>query len=316
MRSTNRNSVPRVRQLCFYLTRRCNLLCTYCKVPRIEKKELSTQEVLSALDIMAKEVKPEFLVLFGGEPFVRKDIGKIVDRVNELGFKYTLITNGTIDNEKVIGKLKGLTLSIDRPYQEKFGGMENVKSNWDMLKKYKDVVPDLVANITVTSTNIRDLGMIVDQLNDLDVWVIFGLVHSTGKPNDEAMFRSWCPELLLSKQECFTFDRVLRKAKKRHNSLMYGKLASRYGPRLSWHCANNPRNPEYMTVDSDGKFIACNDWWGKEVSKYGIFDLPEIGLKKWWKACRADRNKCKLRCYYNHELNLMYPHKSSLLHGE
>jgi MoaA/NifB/PqqE/SkfB family radical SAM enzyme len=277
---------------------------------------MSLEQTFHVLDIIKKDVNPEFLVLFGGEPLVHKHIEQIVDRVNEMGFNYTLITNGTIDNEKVIRKLKGLTLSIDRSEQIAGKQDEQSKSNWAMLRKYKDIVPDLVTNVTVTSENIYDLEKIVDQLNELDIWIIFGLVHSTHTQGEKAMFRSHCPELMLSEYQAFKFNKILQKVKKRHNTLMYGKLAEVYGWNLLWHCVVNPRNPEYMTILNNGQLVACNDHWGEETSKLTIFDVPNIGLEKWHSLCKKDRAECRLFCMYNHEGNLMYPEHNSLVHGE
>lgn len=299
--------MPKVRQVCFYVTSRCNLNCSYCSVPsNFPKEELSLDEIFKTLKIIKEDVQPEFLVLFGGEPFVRKDIGQIVDKVNEMGFDYTLITNGTIDNEPVIRKLKGLTLSIDRPDAIDGSLDEKAKSNWEMLKKYRNVVPDLAANVTVTKQNIYELETIVGQLNVLDIWIIFGFVHSTHTQNEKAMFRSHCPDLMLTQYDAAKFNKILQKVKKRHNSLMYGSLGEIYAWNLLWHCENNPRNPEYLTILSNGRLVACNDYWGEETPKLSIFDIPKVGLEKWHKACKHDRAECRLFCYYNHEVQLAY----------
>lgn len=306
----------KVRQVCLYVTGKCNLACHYCSIVGAMSKmpDMSTKKVVDALRIIHDTVDPEFLVLFGGEPFIRQDISEIVDEVNNLGFNYTLITNGTIDDEVVIRKLKGLTLSIDRPKQVMDSKDEKSKSNWDMLEKYKDIVPDLVANVTVTAMNIGQLEAIARHLNDLNIWTIYGLVHSKAQDDAESQFRSWCPQLAMRKGMCLEFDRVLQKTKKRHNSLMYGRLAPIYGPNLHWHCENNPKNPEYMTIACDGTLLACNDIWGEFTPKHTIFDIPSIGLDKWHKLCKLDRSRCSVGCFYNHELNLMYPDKDTLIH--
>ena len=315
MHSTDQNLEINVRQACFYLTRKCNLNCSYCKVPKQKVNELSLAMIYEALHILKRYVDPEFLVLFGGEPFVHPHINEIVDKVNELGFEYTLITNGTIDNEAVIRKLRGLTLSIDRP-DLAYSTDERAKTNWAMLKKYKGIVPDLVANVTVSKENINNLKRIVDQLNDLDIWTIFGLVHSTRYPAARALFRSYCPHLLLSRAECKKFRAILANTKRRHNTEMYGVLAPVFGHSGTWHCSANPRNPEYMTINSDGNMLACNDYPGVTTPLHTIFDLPKDGIRSWFQACRSDREQCQLGCFYNHELNLCYPHRNSLLHKE
>jgi len=276
--------------------------------------DLSFEQICKVLTIIKEIVKPELLVLFGGEPLIRDDIEYIVDEVNRLGFEYTLITNGSIDKERTIKKLKGLTLSIDRPESFIDGTDERVKSNWAMLRKYKDIVPDLVANITVTHENVDMLDEIVDKLNELDVWVIFGYVHSTRNENEKAMFRSYCPKLTINADDLQTFKKVFYKAKKRHNTKAYVEEFGKYFNQMDWHCRLNPRNPEYMTIANNGLLLACNDHWGSRVTNYTIFQLPTIGMENWSELCKQDREECGLQCFFNHELNLAYPDENSLVH--
>jgi len=295
------------RHVCLYITSKCNLACSYCAVAKNwPKREMSIGRVCETLDIIKEVVKPQLLVLFGGEPLLRSDISSIIDEVNKRDFEYTVISNGTIDREFVIRKMKGFTLSIDRPDEVKEGTSEACKSSWKMLKKYKDIVPDLVANITVTHDNIDDLEKIVEQLNALGIWIIFGYVHSTRNKEEVAMFRSYCPKLTLTAEDFQTFKEVFYKAKKRHNVEAYVKEMSRYMGMMNWHCSKNPRNPEYLTIANNGMLIACNDFWGERTTKLSVFDLPEIGMKKWLEVCKEDREECQLTCAYNHEVQLCY----------
>lgn len=302
-----------VRQVCFYVTKKCNLNCSYCAITKnLEGDDLSLKSIQEALQIIKDIVNPEFLVIFGGEPLFRKDIDKIIDKVNELDFDYTLITNGTINNEKTIKKLKGLTLSIDRLEQSNERG-EASKSNWAMLKRYKGVVPDLVANITVTHTNVGELEGIVDKLNEMGIWIVFGLVHSKKYEGEQSTFRSYCPQEMLTIKDFAVFKKAFYKAKKRHNTSKYVPVIERHLGTMNWHCRLNPRNPEYMVILNNGSFAACSDYWGN-IKAYSIFDLPTLGVESWKKICKADRKACKFACVYNHEVNLAYPEKNSLVH--
>ena len=296
-----------VRQICFYVTRHCNLGCSYCSIVKnLRGEDLSLRRITEALSILKNLFPTALLTLFGGEPMLRDDISQIIDEVNKRDFEYTVISNGTIDREFVIRKMKGFTLSIDRPDEVKEGTSEACKSSWKMLKKYKDIVPDLVANITVTHDNIDDLEKIVEQLNELGIWIIFGYVHSTRNKEEKAMFRSYCPRLTLTAEDFQTFKEVFYKAKKRHNVEAYVKEMSRYMGMMNWHCSKNPRNPEYLTIANNGMLIACNDFWGERTTKLSVFDLPEIGMKKWFELCKADREECQLTCMYNHCVQLCY----------
>jgi MoaA/NifB/PqqE/SkfB family radical SAM enzyme len=61
------------------LTRKCNFRCRGCNVwSQQDTQELETEEVKRGLDIL-KELGVVDLVLSGGDPLLRKDIGEIID---------------------------------------------------------------------------------------------------------------------------------------------------------------------------------------------------------------------------------------------
>jgi MoaA/NifB/PqqE/SkfB family radical SAM enzyme len=59
------------------------------------KEDLSTEEVFGLLD-EAYDVGLRGYYLFGGEPTVRSDIGKVVDYAKEKGFVTTMNTNASL----------------------------------------------------------------------------------------------------------------------------------------------------------------------------------------------------------------------------
>jgi MoaA/NifB/PqqE/SkfB family radical SAM enzyme len=69
--------------------------CTYWQMSNRIKDDLSTEEVFGLLD-EAYDVGMRGYYLFGGEPTVRSDIGKIVDYAKEKGFVTTMNTNGSL----------------------------------------------------------------------------------------------------------------------------------------------------------------------------------------------------------------------------
>jgi len=307
------------RQIAIYFSRKCNLACSYCIVPEfhVKEKNLSTRQWLHALDIVQEKIDPEFVVLFGGEPLIYPDIEILVDRVNDLGFAYTLISNGTLDKESVIRKLKGFTISIDRV--QKMPGRvsrhnmkdEEAKSGWDLLEKYQDVVPDLVANITVTKENLNsgELELIVDKLNDMGIWIIFSWLMWDGRP-EEDKFRAYCPELAVtSDEELSCFEKIFFKAKKRHNTFHYIEMIKKHAKGLTWRYEMDLKQPQYALLNEDGRFMADPDRWG-EINKYSIFDMAtgELTLKQWWEIVRRDRShRDTPGNLWNHEIELSYP---------
>jgi radical SAM protein with 4Fe4S-binding SPASM domain len=77
------------------VTNRCNLSCPFCEASAggAAPGELSTEEALRLVDdLPAAGVKK--LILSGGEPLMRPDIGEIMARAVERGLKLGLVTNG------------------------------------------------------------------------------------------------------------------------------------------------------------------------------------------------------------------------------
>jgi len=85
---------------------RCNLRCLHCyRDGEWPKGILETHEVKSILDQIA-EAGTIWLLLTGGEIFLRPDIFEIYDHARKLGLLVTLFTNGTTITEKIADRLR------------------------------------------------------------------------------------------------------------------------------------------------------------------------------------------------------------------
>jgi radical SAM protein with 4Fe4S-binding SPASM domain len=84
---------------------RCNLRCLHCyRDGEWPKGILNTEEVKSVLDQLA-EAGTIWLLLTGGEIFLRPDFFDIYDHARKLGLLVTLFTNGTMITEKIADRL-------------------------------------------------------------------------------------------------------------------------------------------------------------------------------------------------------------------
>jgi len=99
------------------LTFRCNFSCKHC-YSRVEKDgELSTDEVKSIMDKVARYKVP-FINFGGGEPLLRKDLFELTAYATKLGFNVSMNTNGylmTKDKARLAREsgFKTVGLSID-----------------------------------------------------------------------------------------------------------------------------------------------------------------------------------------------------------
>lgn len=85
---------------------RCNLRCLHCyRDGEWPKGLLETDEVKSILDQIA-EAGTIWLLLTGGEIFLRPDFFEIYDHARKLGLLVTLFTNGTMITERIADRLQ------------------------------------------------------------------------------------------------------------------------------------------------------------------------------------------------------------------
>src|SRR5213083_924540 len=79
----------------FDLTYRCNERCVHCYLDHEDHGEMTTAEIKDLLHQMA-DAGVFFLILSGGEIFLRKDLFEIVEHARELSFSVKLKTNAVM----------------------------------------------------------------------------------------------------------------------------------------------------------------------------------------------------------------------------
>src|SRR3954466_7901893 len=81
------------------LTYRCNERCVHCYLNHDDRGEMALSEIKNVLRQLAA-AGTFFLVISGGEPFVRKDIFEILQYARDLTFSVKLKTNGILIGER------------------------------------------------------------------------------------------------------------------------------------------------------------------------------------------------------------------------
>lgn len=89
------------------LTQRCNLRCVHCylaendTINRKNVKELTTRQWIDIIDEIT-EAGCLFLLITGGEPFLREDFGEIYRHAKNNGLVVTVFSNGTMITDCII----------------------------------------------------------------------------------------------------------------------------------------------------------------------------------------------------------------------
>ena len=102
----------------FYITARCNLRCEQCSIIYSDARhdEMSIDQINLVAENF-KNIGVTFVLLIGGEPFVRKDIHLIVKAFAQRGMHVRLQTNGLATEEQLIkcveNGARDISISLD-----------------------------------------------------------------------------------------------------------------------------------------------------------------------------------------------------------
>lgn len=200
------------REICWYLTTKCNQNCKYChRFLNIEDLNYEQNE-----QILRKLINDgiKAITWTGGEALLYKGFIDLLKIAKENGIKSKLITNGTIvannnDIREVCDYLDSLTLSIDsidENINTELGRGKNHFNNIKIVLEYlKDKKLKVNINTVVSKINIdhlEDLGNFISNYN-VNAWRIFKFIplRETAKVNKE-MFEISAEEFA-SKKELF-----------------------------------------------------------------------------------------------------------------
>ncbi len=99
-------------------TERCNLSCRYCyaEFGARHRPDFPRDPLLSVIDGLGR-LGCGFVMLAGGEPTLRKDIGEVIDRVKAAGMDCSLNTNGVLVPARIeeIAGADMFSISLDGP---------------------------------------------------------------------------------------------------------------------------------------------------------------------------------------------------------
>jgi len=102
-----RRVVSKARAIELYVTSECTLACRHCCTDFKNRNAFLPRETIYELLKEAKTLDVEIIHITGGEPFLRKDILKILSKMLNLDYYVTLVTSGQINLSRLqLKKLK------------------------------------------------------------------------------------------------------------------------------------------------------------------------------------------------------------------
>jgi len=287
------------------VTRKCNYQCRGCNVwKEQDQNELTPAEIKKGLDILKKLGVVE-LVISGGDPLLRDDIGEIIDYSSQL-FITTVYDNGSMAAKKIdlLRKVDFVAISIDSLDAAKNDYIKSVPGAWKNAIQAVDTLHKEGIKVSVTPTiSQKNLYEIVDITNHftgkgIPVWYCLYSYDASvdnkqlfriGKANDEFV--------ITDKQAMIDLCNSLIEIKKKNKKiLMTDKLLialrSMYeeDSKRTWKCqALN----QFLVVDHLGRVAGCHS----HNFAGSIFDLPTKWKSKEFNELRESYHECT-QCNY------------------
>ncbi len=221
------------------LTGKCNLHCEYCFYAHEmhDRPDLSTTEWLTFFDELGR-LGVRTLTLSGGEVFVRKDLFDLIDRIIEKRMSFSILSNGTLIDERMIARLEekkrrlrlnSIQVSIDGSCAEihdKSRGKGSFERAIRGLRLLKEAGFPATSRVTINRHNVEDLDNIAKLLLE-DV----GL-HSIGT-NDAMPMGAGCDNqagITLLPGQQFQAMKALIRLEEKHS----GRINATAGPLAKW----------------------------------------------------------------------------------
>jgi MoaA/NifB/PqqE/SkfB family radical SAM enzyme len=289
------------------ITRKCNYKCLGCNVwKEQDKNELTTEEIKRGMDIL-KDAGIVELVLSGGDPLLRNDIGEIIDYATER-FVTTVYDNGSMAAKKIdlLKNVDFVALSIDSLDEKKQDYIKSVPGAWKSAMNAVDVLQKEGIKVSVTPTiSQMNLYEIVDITNyftkkGIPVWYCLYSYDMTEAPNQ--LFRIGKPndEFIITDKKAMVklCDTLMEMTKTNNRILMTDKLLktlrSLYAEeKRTWDCK---ALQSFLVVDHLGRVAGCHN----QTFASSIFDLPKNwnsekfnNLREQYRTC----TQCTYLCY-------------------
>ncbi len=184
-------------------TLRCNLSCIHCGsecshddnmaagaavgaaadmaagAADLLNRELDTGEIIKAVQDIAQDFDPRRIMFYitGGEPLVRKDLFEVTGAMSSAGFKWGMVTNGTLVDSEAVENcrrtgMSTVSISIDgmKKEHDSIRGSGTFEKAVRAVRLFKDAGFLEAADITtcINKFNIGSLELMHSFFSDLD----------------------------------------------------------------------------------------------------------------------------------------------------
>jgi len=281
-----------------FITRRCNLNCSFCAVPRCPSNEMRPDEWLRALEILSS-LGVRVMNVVGGEPTLYDGLWNVLHYASRCNIATILHSNMINVNNSFVSSLSragvfALEASID--------SLDNThpKSNRHVLDVLNDaralgIIP--IVSTVITKSNIDQIGEIAQRVTEANIMYLVSVYQTVGgcfSTRDMSMVPD-CQDL----ERLFLSMQQLKKT----TSLIKNSSSFLSAPSIhngnKWHC--NGARTLWITIDSNGLLMPCQEY----RSDMTIFELESQNNLDTWVRNKYDITRacdgCSYHCYYEAE---------------
>ena len=292
-------NIPVLVTLC--VTNRCNLRCTYCYEAYYDRnhREFTTEEILKLIDELY-EMGTKYISINGGEPFLRKDIEIIIDKVNERNLLCHVSTNGLFlaKHLDAIRMVDSIAISIDGNRED--NDINRGKGTYNKIIEVFELLKEnnikFHTSTILTKNNINAVEDILDLASQYGFKSQFSALRGEDSPNKD---------IILSDKELHEVFKKILVYKKQGRPIFFSSRA--YENALDWpftynkQMAFNEILPNYNRMECYLKRFSCHIEANGFVypcivliNKYKALNFLEVGFEKAWK--NLENCDCKV-CY-------------------
>ncbi|GHU89425.1 hypothetical protein FACS1894202_07590 [Clostridia bacterium] len=312
------NGYKKITECQIFLTRKCNILCDYCKLTKKQfKNELTIEEWKNAFSVLdslgIKTVK-----IMGGEPTVLNGLEELLTHIRDnTDITCALLSNSLISEERIDSLieagLQGYFASVDtieKTSDETSASEKKSHAGFTILKKMKSKGLRLLgANVVITPQTLKVLPSLVQTLSDCGFWVnLCPIIYANNDHTDI----EWEYRTKAEAEYCFTSadipainDTMIELLQMKNagckiavpDSYLFNM--SRYAIKCNWKCQDIVQ----LRIDADGALMLCNDIRGEISQKYNIRNLTAETFEHFERDWMLERTKtdcpgCYWSCFY------------------
>lgn len=277
------------------LTARCTLQCGYCygQYFKSKRRDFSTKELFKLIDSLGR-MGTRSITLGGGEPLIREDIGKIIDRIKANGIECGFNTNGTLIPWRIkeLQRADMICVSLDGPKKQNDlnrgkGSFERIVAGIDAALE-AGIKTHISSVVTRYNCSPESIDWVINFAKEKGIQAEFNFLFQ------QAEGKSDSDRFMAENNAIRKAARKILEHKRNGSPILFSEkvyqlVADWPDHRKRIYLGEKPKfkyipcfaGRFMMFIDSDGKVYPCVQL----IDIFPALDFRRVGIKKAWENC-------------------------------